>query len=244
MTASSAKPPSTAVAAFVAGVRGAATSVFALVLFGTYIGIGALAHDLGFSLIWVIASTLLIWAGPAQVIAITLLGAGAPWIEAAIAVGLSGVRLLPMVVALLPILKGPRTTQRALILPAHFTAVSMWVEAVRLAPEIPREHRVAFANGLGTGFMISATAATIAGHSLAATLPALLSAALLFLTPLSFLVSVARNAKHLVDRLALVLGLAIAPVLAYAEIELDLLWTGVIGGTLAWLVHRVREAAR
>lgn len=220
--------------AFAGGVRSAWLSVFAYVLFGTYIGVGALAHDFGFSVWWVALSTVLIWAGPAQVILISALGAGSPLFEVAIAVGLSGVRLLPMVVALLPILKGPHTRFRELILPAHMTAVSMWVESMRLAPQIQPERRIPFVNGLGCGYFASALIATFGGFYLAAQLPPLLTAALLFLTPMSFLVSIARNSRELVDRLALVLGLMIGPVLAYYAIGLDIMWTGLIGGTLAY----------
>src|SRR4051794_22094112 len=75
--------------AWLGGLRQAWLSVFAYVLFGTYIGIGALAYDLNFSLGWVTASTLLVWAGPAQVILISTLGGGAQLVEVAIAVGLS-----------------------------------------------------------------------------------------------------------------------------------------------------------
>jgi hypothetical protein len=41
------------VSAFFAGLRAASTTVFTLVVSGTYIGIGALAHDYGFGLPWV-----------------------------------------------------------------------------------------------------------------------------------------------------------------------------------------------
>ena len=77
------------------GARDSGNGV-AYVLFGTYIGIGALAYDFNFSLLWVAASTLLIWAAPAQVILISMLGGGAQLIEIAVAVGLSGLRLLPI----------------------------------------------------------------------------------------------------------------------------------------------------
>ncbi len=231
-------------AAYLGGLRQAAVSVFAYVLFGTYIGIGALAYDFNFSLLWVTLSTLLVWAGPAQVILISTLGGGAQLIEAAIAVGLSGVRLLPMVVSLMPILRGPKTSSRQLLLPAHFTAVSMWVESMRIAPQMPIERRVPFVNGLASGYMLSALIATVAGYYLAARLPVLFTAALLFLTPMSFLVSIARNSKFLVDRLALLLGLVLGPVLAYRNIELDVMWAGVGGGTLAYVIHRVRAGLR
>lgn len=231
-------------AAWLGGLRSAWLSVFAYVLFGTYIGIGALAYDFNFSLPWVTASTLLVWAGPAQVILISTLGGGAQLIEVAIAVGLSGVRLLPMVVALMPVLRGPQTRARQLLLPAHFTAVSMWVESMRLAPQMPVERRISFCNGLACGYMSSAMIATIAGHYLAARLPGLFAAALLFLTPMSFLVSITRNSSVLVDRLAFALGLVLGPILAYRQIELDMMWAGIAGGTIAYLAHRVRESLR
>ena len=134
------------------------------------------------------------------------------------------------------------TRQRDLIVPAHFTAVSMWVESLRLAPKLPRESRIPFCNGLGVGFMASALTATAVGYGLAAKLPPLMAAGLLFLTPMSFLVSVARNSRALVDRLALALGLVIGPALAVSEVSLDIMWTGIVAGTLAYGIHRVREA--
>lgn len=232
--------------AFFSGLRASFLSVFVLVLVGTYIGIAALAQDYGFSLGWLMASTALVWAGPAQVIMISALGTGATLFEAAVAVGLSGVRFLPMVVALLPLMRGPKTRTRDLIVPAHFTAASMWVEAFRLLPAVPRERRVAYCNGLGIGFMLSGQVGCVIGYWLTASLPPLLTAALLFLTPMSFLVSTARNARALADRLALALGLIILPLLVYAGIGLDLLWTGLIAGTAAYGVHRLRwrRAAR
>ena len=238
-------PPSSRLSLFTAlsGIRAAWLSVFAYVLFGTYIGIGALAHDFGFSLVWVMLSTALVWAGPAQVILISALGAGAAPVEVAVAVGLSGVRFLPMVVTLLPVIRTPETRLRSLLLPTHFTAVSMWVESMQLAPQLPRDQRVAFCTGLGSGYMASALIATASGFYLAAKLPALLTAGLLFLTPMSFLVSAARNSRFLVNKLALALGLMIGPLLAYLAVELDIMWTGIAGGSIAYLVHRIRQSA-
>jgi predicted branched-subunit amino acid permease len=231
-------------AAFLDGLKAASTSVFLLVIAGSYVSIGALAHGLGFSLPWVVLSSVLIWAAPAQVILISALGAGAPPLEAGLAVGLSGVRLLPMVVALLPILKSRKTRLAELILPAHFTAVSMWIETLRLAPGRPREHRVAFANGLGTGLVVAAVVANIAGFYLAEVLPDTIVAAMLFLTPMSFLTSALRNARLLSDQAAFVIGVVMGPLLAYEQVGLDLLWTGLLGGSAAYGLHRLREFLR
>jgi len=243
------KPPSASqtlfrsdVDAFAGGVRAAWRSVFAYVLFGTYVGIGALAHDFGFSLAWMLLSTILVWAAPAQVILISALGTGASYVEVTMAVGLSGIRFLPMVVSLLPLVKTDRTRQRDLVLVTHLTAISMWVESIRLLPTLPSERRIAFCNGLGVGFIASALLASTLGFYLAAKLPPLFAAALLFLTPMSFLVSISRNSRMLVERVAFALGLVIGPVFAAANIGLDLMWTGLVAGTVAYLVHRLWQS--
>jgi predicted branched-subunit amino acid permease len=234
--------PRSATAAFFAGVGAAWSSVLAYVLIGTYVGIAALAHDFGFSLWWVVASTVLVWAGPAQVILISALGAGATPLETALAVGLSSARLLPMVISLLPLIKTPQTRGRELVLPAHLTAISMWIESLRLLPTWPRATRIPFANGLGVGFMLAAQAGTVLGFYLAAALPPILTAGLLFLTPMSFLISTTRNCRLASDWLALALGIVLGPVLAAWQVGLDLLWTGIVAGTVAYGVGRLRRA--
>jgi predicted branched-subunit amino acid permease len=229
-------------ALFFAGFRAAWKSVLAYVLIGTYIGIAALAHDFGFSLGWVVASTLLLWVAPGQVILISALGGGATAIETAAAVALSSGRLLPMVISLLPLLREKNTPIRRLLLPAHLTAVSMWIEAQRLLPGLPRAGRIPFANGLGAGFITAAQVGTFVGYYLVASLPPLLTAALLFLTPMSFLISTTRNCRSLADWLALGIGVILGPLLAWWQIGLDLLWTGVVGGSLAYAAHRLKKA--
>lgn len=230
-------------AAFGGGIKSALTSVFFPVMVGTYVGLGALAHDFGLSAIWLTLSTLLVWAAPAQVILISGIGTGAALVEVALAVCLSGIRLFPMVVALLPLLRTRSTRLLDLLLPAHFTSVSMWVQSLRQLPGLPAEQRVAFCNGLSVTYMSIAASSGLAGYYLAAELPPLFAAALLFLTPLSFLISTARNAHWLLDKLALALGLVLGATLTALHVELDLMWTGIGGGTIAYIVHRVRKAA-
>ena len=164
--------------AFAWGLRAVASTVLTLVLFATYLGIGALAHDTQFSLGWVLLSTCLVWAGPAQIVLISTLGSGATVVQAAIAVTVSAVRLFPMVVSVLPMTRTPQTKRRHLILVAHFIAVTMWVECYRFLPQVPRERRIAFVHGLGTGLVSVGLTATTIGYLLAANLSELFAAAI------------------------------------------------------------------
>ncbi len=239
---SEAPPVTTTTGAFLFGLRTAATSVFAFVIIFTYIGFGAMCHDYGLSVGWAMLSTALQWAGPAQVVLVTGLGPGTVLIETAVAVGLSSVRFLPIVVSLIPLVKRDDTRPWQLLLPVHFMAVSVWVEAMRHAPGLPREHRIPFCNGVGLALLSLGTVFTAVGYYMQAVLPALFGAAAMFITPISFLTSTARNARQLLEKAALALGLAIGPVLAVSQVQFDLLWTGVIGGSLAYGVDRVRRA--
>ncbi len=222
-------------------MRSVTSTVLTLVLFATYVGIGALAHDTHFSLGWVLASTLFVWAGPAQIILISTLGSGATVVQAAIAVTVSAIRLFPMVVSVLPMLRTPQTKRRQLVLATHFIAVTLWVECFRLLPQVPSERRIAFVHGLAAGLVSVTLTATAIGYGLAAELPELFAAAILLLTPLAFLLSTARNCQHLADVLALVLGLALFPLVARFHTGVDILVSGVSAGTIAYAVHWWRE---
>src|SRR5712692_1475514 len=223
--------------AFAWGLRSVASTVLTLVLFATYLCIGALAHDTHFSLGWVLASTALVWAGPAQIILISTLGSGATVVQAAVAVTVSAIRLFPMVVSVLPMIHTPRTKRRHLVLVTHFIAVTLWVECFRLLPQVPRERRIAFTHGLGVGLCTVCLVATTLGYGLAANLPQLFGAAILMLTPLAFLLSTARNCRQLSDLLALLLGLALFPLVSMLHTGVDILISGITAGTIAYGVH-------
>jgi predicted branched-subunit amino acid permease len=231
------------VRAFALGMGSVSSTVLALVLFATYLGIGALAHDMHFSLLWALASTLLVWAGPAQIILISSLGSGATAVQAAVAVTMSAIRLFPMVVSVLPLMRTPQTKRRHLVLAAHFTAVTLWVECYRLLPQVPRPRRIIFVHGLGCGLLIVCLIATTLGFELAAKLPQLFAAAILMLTPLAFLLSTARNCKQLSDILALALGIALFPLVARLNTGVDVLISGMAAGSIGYGVHWWRERA-
>jgi predicted branched-subunit amino acid permease len=226
--------------AFAQGVRAIGSTILTLVLFATYLGIGALAHDSHFSLAWALASTAFVWAGPAQIILISTLGSGATIAQAAIAVTVSAIRLFPMVVSVMPLVRAPQTRRRHLILVAHLTAVTLWVECFRFLPHVPRQRRIAFIHGLGGGLVSVCLVATTIGYGLAANLSQLFAAGILMLTPLAFLFSTARNCRELADVVALVMGLLLFPLASMLNSGVDILVSGVAAGTIAYGVHRWR----
>jgi len=229
---------------YLQGIRAGLTSPQAIVLWATFVGFGGLAHDVGFPLGATLLSTLMIWAIPAQVLLIAGYGAGTSAAGIALAVGLSSARLLPLVLSLLPYLRTKQSRITTQLLAAHFVAVGAWVEGMRLLPPLKAEARVPFFFGFANTFVAGGLIWGTVGYALAGTLPRPLALGLLFLTPISFLLALSRNARDLVDALSLIFGLALAPIFAEFGGRFDLLWTGLVGGSAAWLVHRLRKRRR
>ncbi len=65
-----------------------------------------------------------------------------------------------------------------------------------------------------------------------------MAAVLLFVTPIYFLLSLLATAVSRMDFLAIGIGCALAPVLHVLLPSFDLLATGLVGGTLAFLFGR------
>ncbi|MDP2803934.1 MAG: AzlC family ABC transporter permease [Phreatobacter sp.] len=234
-------PPLTQGAYYRRGLR-AAVALPAVILAATFIGIGSVCADYGMPLAWAVLATVLIWAGPAHLILVGGLGSGASWLAIALTVGLSSVRLLPMVVSLLPYLRLQNRHPVMAIVCAHLVAISIWVESLRLLPQIDGEGRVPFFLGLGTGLLASATTATVVGYGLAGIIPHAFAAGLLFLTPIFFLLSLFATARVLSDQLAIGFGFFGLLLGALAGDGLELLYAGLGGGTLAYGLARLKRA--
>jgi predicted branched-subunit amino acid permease len=230
-------------AAFWRGARDA-MSLPAWVLGFSILGIGSLARDAGFPAGAAVMSTVVMWAGPAQAIFFASIAAGTSLPVVAFAVTLSSIRLLPMTVAILPLLRRPGQSVLTQLAAAHFIAVTMWVEGLRRLPPLPPADRVPYFFGFAGALLVVCTAATYIGYFLLGALPTALAAGLLFLTPVFFSVSLVAGAQSVADWAALLLGAALAPgfQLLLGK-DVDLLATGLVAGTAAYAVGRLRRSS-
>ncbi|MEZ5844010.1 MAG: AzlC family ABC transporter permease [Hyphomicrobiaceae bacterium] len=225
--------------AFLRGLAVALT-VPGWVLFLTAFGFAALARELGFTLGQAVLTSAAIYALPAQVILVDQIARGATLYAAGFAVTLTAVRLLPMAVNIVPLWRAPGNTRLAEIAAVHFVAVTAWVEGLRRLPALPAERRLSHFLGIGTGMMMATVSGTLTGFIVAAALPPLLSAALLFMTPLYFLCSMLMTSGRPADRIAILLGALLGPPFYLLAPGIDLMLTGLVGGTIAFLIGERR----
>jgi len=214
----------------------------AVVLFFTALGYGAFARDVGLSFGQTVFLSLSIFALPGQVVLVDQVAQGAGLAATAFAVTLTAIRLLPTTAVLVPYLRAEGTSKWLLLLGSHFIAVTAWVVGMRALPFLPRRLRLAHHMGIGCALISAVTAASAIGHELAQTLPTVLAAVLLFLTPIYFLLSLLAAAAIRSDQLAIAFGIILGPLAFLIMPGFDLLATGLVGGTAAYLIGRMARA--
>jgi len=220
------------------GMR-AVWSAPALILVTAHLGFAGLAREAGVG--WLEASFMVftIWALPANIILLGSITAGLSLAATALAVGLSSLRLMPMVIALLPELRGVGTRRRTLLALSHFIAVTAWVVSLERLPAVPRDRRPHFFAGFGITLTLVNTLAVALAFNLMGQLPALATGALAFLTPVYFLTSLYGSARELSGRLALLTGMLAVPVANWLAPEFDILVAGLLGGAVAFGIGRL-----
>lgn len=216
-------------------------SVPALLLCLSMIGFGVFARESGMTLMQTTFLTGVVWALPSQVLLVGAIAKGSSIATAAIAVSLSAVRLVPMTASWVPMVRGPRTSKWHLILFSHFVAVTAWVVAAMRLPAVPVEARMAFFGTFAVALCSLATLVTALSHFAAGTFPPILAGVLFFVTPVYFLTALTASARIPAERLALATGLLLGPLLRFLDVPLDLVWGGLIGGTAAFFIPRMRR---
>ncbi|MCA1492814.1 AzlC family ABC transporter permease [Sinorhizobium alkalisoli] len=228
---------------FLKGARGIC-SVPAVILMLSFVGFCALTVQAGIPPEQVVFMTGAVWALPAKVILVSSVLGGASLATAFLAVTLSSVRLMPMVAALVPELRGPKTPTWVLLVLSHFIAITAWVFAMERIHEVPRNRRVTFFAGFGITLVAANMVLVGVVYHLVAEFPPIVAGCLFFLTPVYFLASIWHSARHPVVYVALAAGLVAGPLFYWIAPEFDILLAGVGGGTVAWAGERLWRLRR
>ncbi|MDD7910679.1 AzlC family ABC transporter permease [Pseudovibrio exalbescens] len=219
-----------------------ALSLPTVILMGGFVGFASLAREADLSLLQVMLMTIFIWALPSIVVLTGALSTGVGLVTAAIAVALSSIRLMPMTVALMPVLRdGKRTPNWLLLIMSHFVAVTAWVFAMRTLPDMPRHARLPFFAGFVSFVNSSVAIVTAIAYLLVPQVPDIVAGALVMLTPIYFLISMWGAARVPSDHMAMIFGLILGPVFYLWFPGFDLLLSGFVGGTLAYGLFTARR---
>ena len=200
------------------------------------IGFASLAREAGMSLGETVFATIAIWALPSSILLAGAVATGIGFVPLALAVALASVRFMPMTMAIVPEMRAARTSRWALFGAAHVVAITAWVHGLSKFVHVPREHRLAFFSAFAWTISLGSTVLVAIFYVVSATMPPVLAAGLVFLTPIYFLTALWSSTRVPYDRPALLLGLALGPVLHTLAPSVGLIGAGLVGGTIAWFV--------
>ena len=181
-----------------------------------------------------VASTVVIWALPGQLIFIEMHTLGAPLLATVIAVMLSSARFLPMTVMLMPELRDASHRRWKYYVVAQLLSLSGWTMAVARFPDIPRSQRLAWLYGFALVLIVVSAASTAAGYLGADRLPPLVRLGLVFMVPMYYLLILTGAVRDRVAALGLVCGAIAGPLAYLVSPQWSVPLGGLAGGSLAY----------
>ena len=207
----------------------------AIALGASFIAIGALLKNIGFTIQESVFSTFLTYALPGSLVMAESMIVGASLLNIFIAVWLVNARLYPMTVSLMPLLMHRTQPKWKYYLSCHFLAVSSWLIAKDSYKKINKKHRIDFWIGIGIGTWSTAVLMTVIGYLAADYLNKDMLIGLAIVNPVYFFCMMIGAMKNLSISLAVILGTVLGPVIYLVSTEWALLFAGIIAGTIAFL---------
>ncbi len=199
----------------------------AIALGASFIAIGALLKNLGFSVQESIFSTFMIYALPGSLVMAESMLIGASLVNIFLAVWLVNARLYPMTVALMPLLMHKDQPR---------WKVSSWLIVKDNYELIEKENRIDFWIGIGTATWSVAIISTVIGYIASDFLNKDILIGLAIINPIYFTCMMLGAMKTIQISLSVVLGAILGPAFYFFSPEWCILFGGFIAGTVAFLI--------
>ena len=207
-----------------------------IALGASFIAIGALLKNIGFTIQESIFSSFLIYALPGSLVLAESMIISASLLNIFLAVWLVNARLYPMTVSLMPLVIDKNQPRWKYYLSCHFVAVSSWLIMKSNYKKIDKKYRIDFWIGIGTATWLIAIFATIIGYFSANFLNKDMMIGLAIVNPIYFLCAMVGVMKSKSISFAIILGAIFGPVFYFISPEWCILFGGVIAGTIAFII--------
>ena len=208
----------------------------AIALAASFVAIGALLKNLGFTVEESIFSTFLTYALPGSLVMAESMLIGASLINIFLAVWLVNARLYPMTVALMPLLIHENQPRWKYYLSCHFIAVSSWLIMKDNYKIVEKKNRIDFWIGIGTATWSVAILATVVGYIASDFLNNDILIGLAIINPIYFICMMLSVMKTIQITLSIILGATLGPIFYFLSPEWCILFGGLFAGTIAFLI--------
>ena len=208
----------------------------AIALGASFIAIGALLKNIGFTIQESIFSSFLIYALPGSLVLAESMIISASLLNIFLAVWLVNARLYPMTVSLMTLVISKNQPRWKYYLSCHFVAVSSWLIMKRNYKKIKKKYRIDFWIGVGTATWLIAIFSTIIGFFSAEYLNKDMMIGLAIVNPIYFLCAMIGVMKSKSISTAIALGAILGPIFYFITPEWCVLFGGIIAGTIAFYI--------
>jgi len=215
-----------------------ALSLPAFILLFTMMGFGSLARGAGFSAEMAALASVLIWGLPGQLAMVELTATGQGIVAIVFACSLANARFLPMVVSFVPAMSRGRVNLPGMLLDAQLLSINSWAVCLREFPGIEPGYRHRYYVSFASCILFAAVVGTLLGYHSAVLLPAAIVLGLIFVSPLFFAL-VLSAAPGRAERFSMLLGCITIPLAHYFLPSIDLLITGLVGGSLGFALGKL-----
>ena len=200
----------------------------AIALGASFLAIGALLKNLGFSIQESIFSTFLTYALPGSLVMAESLLVGASLINIFLAVWLVNARLYPMTVSLMPLLMHRSQPRWKYYLSCHFIAVSAWLVMKSNNEKINKKNRIDFWMGIGTATWMIAIFSTMIGYVSSDYLNKDMMIGLAIVNPIYFICMMVGAMKTIQITFSVLLGAFLGPIFYFISPEWCILYLSLI----------------
>ena len=207
-----------------------------IALGASFVAIGALLKNIGFTIEESIFSSFLIYALPGSLVLAESTIIGASLLNIFLAVWLVNSRLYPMTVSLMPLVMANNQPKWKYYLSCHFVAVSSWLILKSNYKKIDKKYRIDFWIGIGTATWLIGIFSTIIGYLSADYLNKDMMMGLAIVNPIYFMCAMIGVMKSKSISVAVILGTVLGPIFYIISPEWWILFGGFIAGTIAYLI--------
>ena len=208
----------------------------AIALGASFIAIGALLKNVGFTIQESIFSSFLIYALPGSLVLAESILIGVSLLNIFLAVWLVNARLYPMTVSLMPLLISKKQPKWKYYISCHFLAVSSWLIMKKDYRTINENYRIDFWMGIGTATWSVAIIGTIIGFIASDYLNKDIMIGLAIVNPVYFMCMMIGAMKTVQVSTSVILGAILGPAFYFISPEWCILFGGFVAGTIAYFI--------
>lgn len=209
----------------------------AVMLLASMTGFGSLAKESGLSLGMALTSTAGIWGLPGQVALAEMHAAGVSALFVILAVSMANARFLPMAVSFIPLMRSGVKRFGWMFALVQMLSINSWAAGIRSFPGIAVHLRVHYYVLFAAICMSAGLVGTAVGYYGVGAMPPAAALGLIFLNPLFFAVLLA-GTRMRAAVIAMLVGIPLGPILHAISPDWGLPATGIVGGSLAFWIHR------